>query len=163
MFNPISVANFFINKSFYEGVEMTPMKVLKLVYISHGWYMAITDKELITEQTEAWKYGPVIPSVYNVYKSYGRGDISSIDFSVLEYKTDYELLIKDPNMSIFLNKIWDVYKGFSGIELSELTHQEGTPWYIVWNEKGGAVRSGAIIPNALIKEHYKKMLNSSNE
>ena len=36
MYPSLVVSNFFINKSIEEGVELTPMKLLKLVYITHG-------------------------------------------------------------------------------------------------------------------------------
>jgi len=80
MYNPLAVANYFIYKSIDEGVSITPMKVLKLVYIAHGWHLGIRKEPLITEQTEAWKYGPVVESVYIAFKKYGKNDIDAMQF-----------------------------------------------------------------------------------
>ncbi len=38
---------------------LTPMHLLRLVYISHGWMLAIYGRSLFHESVEAWKYGPV--------------------------------------------------------------------------------------------------------
>ena len=50
----------------------TPMKLIKMVYITHGWFMARygADKPLIKEPIEAWKYGPVIQILHKKYKIY---------------------------------------------------------------------------------------------
>lgn len=162
MYNPISVANQFINRSIYEGVKITPMKVLKLVYISHGWYLGFTKKPFISEQTEAWKYGPVVSSVYRAFKKYGTSDINSMNFDTQEIKDGFKELAENDEHSKFLDTIWDVYKGFTGGELSNLTHQEGTPWYRTWNSNKGSIKQGAIIPNKLIQEYYENKL-ASNE
>lgn len=158
MYNPISVANQFINRSIYDGVKITPMKVLKLVYIAHGWYLGFTKKPFISEQTEAWKYGPVISSVYQAFKKYGISDIKSLNFSNSEIKSDYKELTENDEHIKFLDTIWDVYKGFSGGELSNLTHQKETPWYITWNTNKGSTKHGSIIPNKLIQEYYEEKL-----
>ncbi|NRA48670.1 MAG: SocA family protein [Phaeodactylibacter sp.] len=155
-YKSVSIANYFIEKAIYDGVEITPMKVLKLVYIAHGWYLAVADNPLITEQTEAWKYGPVVPNVYHTFKAYGKNDISEIHQSDVVIRKDFRLLKEDDKTLLFLDRIWEVYKKFSGGQLSSLTHQKDTPWYITWNKNGGSLKDGAIIANRLIKQYYKE-------
>ncbi|MCB0375635.1 MAG: DUF4065 domain-containing protein, partial [Sinomicrobium sp.] len=74
MYNPVIVANYFLSK---YGVDyhITPMKLVKLVYIAHGWHLGITDNALIDENPEAWKYGPVIPRIYHEFKKFGKNPI----------------------------------------------------------------------------------------
>ncbi len=155
MYNSVSIANFFIDKSFYEGVEITPMKVLKLVYIAHGWHLGITQKPLINEQTEAWKYGPVVPSVYGTFKIFGKSDINKVIMSSLEVKQDFKEIQQNEEISAFLDKIWEVYKDYTGGDLSNLTHQSNTPWDVTWNKNNGSLKQGAIIPNKVIQEYYE--------
>lgn len=156
MNNAVTIANYFLKKSFEEGVEVTPMKLLKLVYIAHGWHLAITDTELISEPTEVWKYGPVVPSVYHAFKRYGTSQIRNMELLHPGQKTEYTALLQDQYTSSFLDKIWDVHKDYTGGQLSHATHQHDTPWYETWNIKHGKVTYGAIIPNNSIKEYYKK-------
>lgn len=163
MFSPVSIANYFIKNAIYEGVEMTPMKVLKLVYIAHGWHLGLMGKELITDQVEAWKYGPVIPSVYQEFKRFGNTDINGLSFRSTLEKEEYNNL-ESKKVNIFLDRVWEVYKSYSGLELSELTHKQGTPWYEIWEQNGGKLNRGAIIPNHLIQQHYLEKMdkNTSN-
>jgi uncharacterized phage-associated protein len=149
MNSPLAIANYLIQKSFDKGIEITPMKLVKLVYISHGWYLGLKQEPLITERIQAWKYGPVVESVYHTFKKYGGNQIESLesDCGIIPFPTD--------DIKSFLDKIYSVYGEFTAIQLSSLTHQRGTPWDIIWNSKGGAITSSTTIPNDLIKDHYK--------
>ena len=55
-YNALVVANYFIDKAKAEGVSLTPMKLQKLIYMAHGWHLALYDKPLIDEQFQAWDY-----------------------------------------------------------------------------------------------------------
>ena len=152
----LSVANFFIKKSLESGIAVTPMKLVKLVYIAHGWHLGVTGYALLNEEAQAWKYGPVLASVYHEFSHFGG---TAVD----EYTTDSFLGIsKSPSfpkesMNQFLDGIWDSYKQLSGVELSVLTHRQDTPWDEIWNKQGGKDQKGAIIPNGLIQAHYSKL------
>ncbi len=157
--DPLSVANYLIQKAQNEGIELTPMKLLKLVYIAHGWHLGLKDSPLIRETVQAWKYGPVIQSVYNAFRSYSSNNITSFHYD--QFLENYTLHNQDN--CAFLDKIWDVYKNYDGLQLSTLTHQQGTPWDQVWNHKNGKHQVGAYIPDDLIKAYYQKKANASLE
>src|SRR5882762_236012 len=74
-YDPKSIANVFLALAEAEGKHLTPLQLIKLVYIAHGWYLALTQKPLISEQAEAWQYGPVIPSLYQEFKGFGNSFI----------------------------------------------------------------------------------------
>lgn len=142
---PIQVARFFIQKSLEEGIPLTNMKILKLVYIAHGWYLGITGKPLINEAIEAWKYGPVIRSLYERFKVFGAEPITTIPNETVNFED------RDMDFILFLERIWKVYKGYTGRQLSTLTHQEGSPWDLT--EKKGEGQD--FIPNDLIENYYR--------
>ena len=77
-----AVANELIELAKQEGRAFTPLQLLKLVYIAHGWMLGLRQKPLIRDRIEAWKYGPVIPALYHDLKRYGadfvQAPISSI-------------------------------------------------------------------------------------
>lgn len=160
MENSLSIANYFIKKSFDEGIELTPMKLLKLVYIAHGWYLGLTENPLLNEGVEAWRYGPVIPSVYREFKQYGNNQITKLADTLTDQMQFITPMVEDDKHD-FLNKIWNVYKKYNGLQLSTLTHQKGTPWYTVWYEENGQNRQGALISNNLIEDHYKSKQTSA--
>lgn len=163
MYSPLAIANYFIYKSIDEGVSITPMKVIKLVYIAHGWHLGVRKEPLITEQTEAWKYGPVVESIYRIFKKFGRNDIDGLQFPASSDKSEFNDLLTDINDRSLLDKVWEVYKDYTATELSSLTHMPDTPWYTTWNEKGGSLKSGAIIPNASIRTYYENKAQTSTK
>lgn len=160
----ISVANYFIGKAQKEGVEITPMKLIKLVYIAHGWSYPNGRGPLIGESIEAWKFGPVIPSLYRRFKHFGAGNITQ---QAAEYSDETkELYIPTVEAgsddAAFLDVVWNAYKGYSGGQLSTLTHRENTPWHEVWVKHAGSERTGAQIPNDTIERHYTKIAAQRN-
>ena len=105
-----------------EGYALTPMQLTKLAYIAHGWHLAFYDTPLFSERIEAWRYGPVMPDLYQATKRYGRApipleQIGGVDDARLPAKT-----------MEFLTSVYESYKGRTGIDLSRMTHMSGTPW-----------------------------------
>lgn len=154
--NALNIANFFIEKAFEYGDEIEPMKLLKLVYISHGWHLGLTKKPLISESAQAWKYGPVVQSVYREFKYFGKNNINQM------CERDGKILtVDDEDTKKFLTHIYSMYKDYSGLDLSILTHKEGTPWYQVWHSMGSNKVMEKPIPNQLIEDFYKAKINEN--
>lgn len=145
-YSPITIANYYIKKYGNNG-ELTPLKLIKLVYIAYGWYLETFNSERLTnERPQAWRYGPVFPSLYDKLKQYGKNFVKEpINSNTSEVIGD--------NDSAFLDKIWEIYGEKDGIYLSALTHQENTPWSETY-PKG----ENLIIEDSLIKEHYSKLV-----
>ncbi|KAA3436976.1 Panacea domain-containing protein [Rufibacter hautae] len=158
MENALAVANFFLKKSFDTGEPVTNMKLVKLVYIAHGWYLGLSGQPLLTEPVEAWKYGPVVPSIYYSFKDYGGEAIRQM-VTAGNATESSPVSLSDPDLVPFLEKIWEVYGQFSGVDLSAMTHQDQTPWKQVWDTQGKH-SNNVIIPNDLIKEYYQKLVNA---
>lgn len=132
-----------------KDIETTPMHVIKLVYLCHGWMLGICDRPLISESAEAWRYGPVVPTVYHAYKSFGGDPIETVP-------TDHSEGFDDEQVEL-MEAVLDAYKYHTAWDLSAITHQPGTPWHHVY--KGGW-GEGAIIPNKLIRKHYKARIEA---
>lgn len=153
------VANYFLEKSFDEGVPLTQMKLLKLVYIAHGWHRGYFETNLINEAVQAWQYGPVIRDLYFKIRHFGR---NVIDAPIDGYPPIQTLDLPHEQTLALIDHVWDSYKDKGGLELSALTHEANTPWDITWKECGGNTFAGAIIPNELIQQHYKEKINQFN-
>lgn len=128
-YNPTTIANYFIKKYAKRG-NLTPMKIIKLTYISYGWYLALNDKEarLIDELPAAWDFGPVFPSLLESLKGYARTVIKS----KLPNLIGDEVISNDDKK--FLDRMWNRYGRFDGIYLSAITLTAGTPWQKVYVE-----------------------------
>jgi len=127
-----------------DGRSLTPMQLIKLSYIAHGWTLAILDNPLFRDVVEAWRYGPVIPEIYHKYKKFGYSRIS-VNLENLQdsFSMDERAIIE---------RVVKVYGKYDGLYLSALTHQPDSHWDITIRAKG----KNAQIPNELIQEHYKK-------
>lgn len=141
---PKTIAEYFLRKAQEQGSALTPMQVLKLVYIAHGWQLALNHRPLVDKPVEAWQYGPVIPSLYHHYKRFGGGVIRDIPDTPPSV---------DPSDGNVMDQVWDGYGSWSGISLSSLTHEAGSPWSTTVRQSG----LGAVIPNDLIEDYYARL------
>jgi uncharacterized phage-associated protein len=144
-YNPKLVAQYMLKHAHDERNPLTPMQVLKLVYIAHGWNLGINGRPLVNESVEAWQYGPVIPSIYHRYKRYGGNFID-------ECPTEEPNCFDEPEKDV-MRQVWDGYGKRSGISLSSSTHEPGTPWYITIHQSG----RGSVISNDLIEDYYRRL------
>lgn len=131
-----------------RGVALTPMQLMKLVYIAYGWHLAMRGTRLFSDRIEAWKYGPVIPSLYRLTKRFGREIIPG------EMISDGPVSHSD--LEPFLTSIVENYGSYSGIALSNLTHRQGSPWQQVFKPNIMNIE----IPDAIIREHYQRGLDA---
>jgi len=157
MYTSFQIANYFLKRAQDTGEEVTPMKLIKLCYIAHGWHLGIKDEPLLTETIYAWKYGPVIDTLYNEFKGYGDCPITML--YIEPNKWVYPM--PDKPIEPFLDMIWKAYGKYDGIKLSAMTHQVGTPWYKVWHEEGAKTQRHIPIPNDYIKAHYKERMKDT--
>jgi uncharacterized phage-associated protein len=153
----LAVANWFIDTARASGEYITAMKLQKLIYFAHGWYLALYDKPLVKEQVEAWQWGPVFPGIYNVAKQYGSSPIDSHLFSVFG---DCRLINKDDTRIQFLERIWNVYGKYTASQLSRMTHEPNGPWDKTVKQYPG--RKNVDIDEKLIKESFKFKIENSN-
>ncbi len=70
MFSCFEIADYFIWLANNTGSFISNLKLQKLVYYAQAWYLAIHDQPLFNEEFEAWIHGPVIPVLYQKYKTF---------------------------------------------------------------------------------------------
>lgn len=162
MYKADTIAKFFIHLAERDMIEITHMKLQKLVYFAHGWYLALADEPLIEEFFEAWKYGPILPSLFRRYLIFQSSPIKTkrTEFSNLKHNKldDFEEL--DTDIQQFLIVVWNNYKKFDAIELSNLSHAKNSPWeqsYVV-DENTGEYLKGLTIDNSIISSYFKNLL-----
>ncbi|MFZ6843564.1 Panacea domain-containing protein [Undibacterium sp. RuTC16W] len=153
-----AIANYFLDLAKQKGVPLTPMKLQKLIYFAHGWRLGLNNEALIVDPIQAWQYGPVISSVYQEFKHFGSGAItsnaSSFDFDKLEFVTP-EVKLEDKETRALLNRIWDVYGKYSAMKLSNLSHIPNGPWDKA--RKKSSVQN-VVIDDELIGEYFRSLV-----
>lgn len=120
-----AICNTILLKSFEENINVTPMKLQKLLYFVYKDYLQRTGNQLFTERFETWQYGPVLSSVYTEFCSFRAGRITKLaknaDGSAIFISDDGA-----PDIMHSINAVWNKYKGMNGIQLSNITHLEGS-------------------------------------
>jgi uncharacterized phage-associated protein len=148
-YSATTVANRFIELAAEHDQQLTPMKLIKLVYIAHGWTLSLLGHGLVAEPVEAWRYGPVVPSLYQRVKGYGRGAIRGrLPNTIFDRNTGIS-----PEDDSIIVQVFEKYGRLSGVQLSHLTHRVGTPWHTVYQPG----EYGVEIPDQVIKSHYDTM------
>jgi uncharacterized phage-associated protein len=153
-YTPQHIANYFLDRAESDGRPLTPLKLIKLVYIAYGWVLALLGRRLFDENIEAWKHGPVIPSVYHEFKHYGGNPITDdavwYDLDTGERKRP-SIAAGDVETRAVLDKVWAAYHRFSGWALRQKTHEAGTPWSTTYDPNEMSKR----IDDELIQPHFQ--------
>jgi uncharacterized phage-associated protein len=153
MRSSLTVANRFLALASENGDTLTPMQLLKLVYIAHGWMLGLYGRPLIVDEVQAWQYGPVIPKLYNKLRSYRGGVVTEAIGDPLGAQP-LERLEDD-----IVRQVYDLYGQKTGLALSRITHADGTPWSASYQP--GVF--GTVISTDLIEDHYSKLAEQAAE
>lgn len=120
-----AVANHILNYGHEHGIEITNLKLQKLVYFAQGFALVRLEHPLFTEEIQAWTYGPVIPVLYEKAKEYGnmpiRGNIAAPD----SIPTNSE-------EARVINEMMDMIGRVPAARLVSLSHEPHTPWEAAW-------------------------------
>ena len=152
-----NVANFFLSKAKEENTHLTQLKLMKISYFAYGWVLATLHKKLFEEEIEAWRFGPVIPSLYHEFKHYKYNAINafSTSFDFENGKETIPQIDKSDKSSVILEKVWDIYKHLSAESLVNKTHEKDTPWAKYYTPG----EYGTVIPDDIIKSYFKQKIS----
>ena len=144
-----TIANRFLDLAEREGARLTPMQLIKLVYIAHGWSLGLFGRPLVRDRIEAWQYGPVLPKLYEEVRAFRGEPVTEL----LSAPLGEALSQEDDDL---LRDVFRRYGPKDGVELSRLTHAPGTPWSRTY--RPGSF--GNVIPEAAIKAYYQHLADS---
>jgi uncharacterized phage-associated protein len=153
------IANEFLRRAKASGRSLTHMQLQKLVYLAHGWALAVLDQQLATDQVQAWDYGPVYPELYRALRKYGAKPVTSLitygDYDREAQNGDAEA---SANLSDFeiavVDKVYEMYGELPAFKLSALTHEPDSPWSIACREGFG---QNPAIRDPVIKNYFQRL------
>jgi uncharacterized phage-associated protein len=153
----LAIANEFLLRARAEGRHLTQMHLQKLIYLAHGWNLAVNGEPLIEDRFEAWEYGPVLRRLYDATRAYGSQNINSLlrwgqdtPFPYDDYgEAKTELLESERDV---VDEVWRIYGGYPAFKLSALTHEPESPWSDAFSQ-----RRNAQISNEAIKEYFVRL------
>ncbi|WP_153124701.1 Panacea domain-containing protein [Peribacillus tepidiphilus] len=135
------------------------LKLQKLLYFSYARFLLRTGEKLFKEPIVAFKYGPVVESVFHKFKVHGSSVIDYKEDETMSISTDehavtpsFMKIASSEHGLIALDCILDVlsdYSKMTATELVEKTHIKGGPWDRVY--KPGR---NSLIPDDLITQYH---------
>lgn len=158
-YSPSLVANAFLYKARQSGVQVSHMKLQKLVFFIHAWSLASTGASYVSEQPEAWTYGPVFDTLYHELKNFGSRDIDAYLMQMNSETGERQALVPvftDGAFWTLLGQVWDRYSSLSALQLSALTHEAGGPW-----ERARQTGSGWLSDD-MVRDHYRPQIQHAS-
>ena len=130
---------FDVAKYILTKIPCTHLKLEKLVYMCYADYLCDTGCKLFEDKILAYKYGPIVKSVYDKYRKSGDSLLGSEDDSFVYDETDKLMPIRSRILSssngvkkiISIDKTLKKYGKYSASELVNITHKKLSPWSCV--------------------------------
>lgn len=150
----IDVAKYILSKK-----KCTHLKLEKLVYMCFADYLCEFGKPLFLDEIFAYKYGPVVKSVYDVYKKYGYESIEKEKdinvTSILEMPSKSRILFAEDGLTKVksIEKTLNIYGELSASKLVDITHKESTPWTMTGK---GMLFNKIISEDIILKYHVNE-------
>ncbi|MDR1039734.1 MAG: DUF4065 domain-containing protein [Deltaproteobacteria bacterium] len=179
IYSAVAVANWFIERNRIEPCELTHLKLQKLLYFAQGWYLAYHNAPLFEDPIEAWKYGPVVRSVYYALNDRRKNEVITepIEGYVLQGE-NYKVIgtpgmsFRDDGTEVFMVSIWKNYSRMNPWELVSISHAKESPWdrvskslEVSYDDAGvgwGIGFSSTVIPVELMKSYFKSLLSEAS-
>lgn len=159
--NALAVANYLIELARRDNIELHLLGLVKRVYIAHGFSLALYYRSLLDDRfdkVEAWRYGPVIPSVYHSFKQFRNAPITdfaqNLRWDERRNKEEwYTPMVADAQDKAVIEAVWKRYENMKDSKIVDLLHMKGTPWSLCYEEG-----KNKPIPDELTGAYYQKLV-----
>ena len=155
MVSPIYVSNNLIRKAATEKVNLTHLKLQKLLYITYARYLYIAKNALFSNRFEAWKHGPVLTEIYDIFKIYGS---KTLDIMHPDANGEVKTIVENGNFGRCIMEVWSGFGKSSAAVLVDKTHEINSAWYNAVKSKNNKL--GGFLDDAhIIKDGEKWFAN----
>lgn len=136
--NAIIQDSYYLINLFKEDSRIiTQLVVQKLMYFFEAYYMNMEDTDNHYDcPFKAWTFGPVAMPLYDKYKRFGSSEILLTE---KEINVGNNICDRKKQM---LKEIYDFFGEYTAMQLVNLTHMVGSPWYNKWLENGERITYG---------------------
>jgi uncharacterized phage-associated protein len=146
----MAIANEFL-RHYSDRSIPAQLQLQKWVFNAHGWNLAVNRQPLVREPAQAWDNGPVFRSLWNHIRDHGFGERTRL----LEDPTTGHPYVAQLSImeSEVIEKTWERYRSFTGDELSQMSHEVGTPWASAYFGRG----RNAAISNVDAQSYFTRL------
>jgi len=158
-----AATNYIIEKLHKNNIDdLTNLKLQKLLYFAYGVHLSLFNKKLFSDEIQAWKLGPVVPSVYKEFKDHGKNPLGP-DVRAMILKEDYSGEIESPKIDEWTDedKIKSLFIACAAYgekrawDLVDILHGEKSAWKKHYSE----TKRGVIIPDSDIKSEFENYMD----
>lgn len=148
-YHAIDVAKRFLELAQAENMSVSNMKLQKLVFFSQVVSLQAFKQPIHGQNSLAWDFGPVVQELYDIVHRFVTDTRKQFSLNDADFAAAFSgaQTIDDPDVLNVINAVWNKFKGWTALQLSNLTHRPGSPWAHVYNEN-----QYGVIPHALIIE-----------
>jgi uncharacterized phage-associated protein len=139
------VAKEFVRLAAASGSCLDQMQLQKLVYIAHGWCLAVTGQPLTGDRPEAWEFGPVYARLARVLRSLGT---TAVTLELFSFGSTSDLEAFEMDLIVMT---WRDFGVLEAPQLAILTQGAGTPWKSIYANGAG---EGRDIPHRLVADQF---------
>lgn len=155
MHNVHDVCDYVITRLRTGGVFINLLKLHKLLYYVQAWSLAYDKEPMFDEEFQAWVHGPVSRKIFDRFKG-GKSLYSQV--TIEDVRSEFELASLGDASAKNIDSVLDLYGGFTGDQLEELTHEED-PWVEARGDLSPTARSEAVISNDTMHRYYSARIN----
>lgn len=160
---PIQAAKYIIAFSDSKGDKITNKKLQKLLYYVQAWNLAVFGDPLFDEAPQAWRHGPVYPTVYQTFKSFGAENVSlahEYEKGAIDEEDMMKLIAEETNLSPqqagLIQEVMTKYGTQSAFALEILSHRE-RPWLDARKGLDDFDASEQPITHDAMREYYSSL------
>jgi uncharacterized phage-associated protein len=154
-----AVANLLLDAAERRSMPLTQLSLYKIVYFAHGWYLVHAGGPLILHDFEAWRHGPVVKVLRDEFDRFKARPIT-VRASKLDIFSGMRTAV-EPNLAEgdkqFVLATFEAYHIHDAWRLSEMTHESGSPWDLLWNSEAPIGRLGLRIKDQEIREYFERL------
>lgn len=160
----LEIANALVQSGRHDGRAFDQLQLQNLVYIAHGWCLAITGQPLTTDLPAAFAYGPAFRRLSDALACFGLEPVCERNGSgsqILRDKLSLDLRISselDPIERDILARIYTAYADFTATDLFAVTRRGDSPWRQIFDDGRGEFRD---IPHALVKAQFVRLASQN--
>lgn len=140
------VGQAFVDRCAQQDRTLTPMKLLKLVYIANGYMWAVHGRPLVDESYQASRFGPHLSSLYEAVREYRSMPVTQV--------VDTKGCLLDERELAIIDKVIEIYNPFTAVQLASAMTEPDTPWDIAY--KWGFM---SCISNDIITHFYQQVVS----
>lgn len=149
----VKILKYLLYKYLFDGEPVTNLKIQKVLYFVHVWYLVTFGKSCFSDKFQAWPLGPVLPTIYSQLAKYGSSPID--DEFMLQDEKELEDIKKELGSDLvqLIDEVYEKYGTLSAFQLVNITHND-SPWLKAREGLSATEKSNNVIDDTDVLAKY---------